>query len=344
MKLRYGLNPHLRPASAEPVTPGRSPVGVVHGAPSYINLLDALAGWRLVREASGLFGLPAAASFKHVSPAGVALAGPVDEAMVATFRLDQAPLAPEDLSPVTRAYVRARDADPKSSFGDFVAVSETVDVSLARVLRRQVSDGIVAPGYTPEALDILTAKKSGAYLVPQADPTFEPPEQEVREVFGLRLVQPTDKTPLTRDLVHVDVAGRPVPDHAVEDLLLALVVLRHTMSNSVAYVRGGMTLGIGSGQQSRIDCTTLAGAKVDTWWDRRRPPSLDPDDHRAALAQVCVGSDGLVPFRDNIDEAARHGVEWFAEPGGSVRTGEVEDACREHGIGLVRTGIRLFQH
>lgn len=317
---------------------------VVHGAPSYINLLDALAGWRLVREASALFGLPAAASFKHVSPAGAALAGPVDATMVARFRLDQAKLDPDELSPVARAYVRARDADPKSSFGDFVAVSDTVDVSLARVLRRQVSDGIVAPGYDPEALDLLTAKKSGGYLVLQADPTFEPPEQEVREVFGLRLVQPADKAPLTRDLVRVDVAGRPVPDHAVEDLLLALVVLRHTTSNSVAYARGGMTLGIGAGQQSRIDCTALAGAKVDGWWERRRAATVDPAEHRSGLADVCVGSDGLVPFRDNIDEAARHGVGWFAEPGGSVRTGEVEQACREHGIGLVRTGIRLFQH
>ncbi|MGH3656692.1 MAG: hypothetical protein ACRDUA_08525 [Micromonosporaceae bacterium] len=330
LQLRHGVNPHLSPAYAEPVAPGRSPLRVVHGTPSACNLLDALAGWQLVREAADVLGGPAAASIKHLSPAGAALDGPVDATMARTFRVD-----PDALSPVARAYVRARDADPQSSYGDLVAVSAPVDRSLAQVLRRVVSDGIIAPGYEDGAMDVLAAKKQGRYLVLAADPAFRPPERETREVFGLRIVQPYDALLPDRDRLATTVDGAPLPDAAIADLLLGIVVAKHTQSNSVAYVRGGMTLGVGAGQQSRIGCTRIAGAKVDGWSRRRGGPAP------TGLGYV---SDGMVAFRDNVDEAVRHGVRWIAEPGGSARPDEVADACAEHGIGLVRTGVRLFRH
>ena len=336
MALRYGVNPHLRPAYAEPVVPGRWPLRPIHGTPSYVNLLDVLAGWRLVREAATVSGRPAAASFKHVSPAGAALDGPVDGEMARTFGVRAA-----DLGPVARAYVRARDADPTASYGDVIAVSHPVDVGFARLLRRKASDAIVAPGYEPGAVELLAAKKGGRFLVVEADPDFEPPgppAQEVREIFGLRLVQPGDHVPPDRALVASGVDGTVVPDSAVEDLLLGLVVLRYTQSNSVAYLRDGMALGIGAGQQSRIGCTQVAGAKVEAWY-ARRASSTAPADRGLALV-----SDGMIAFRDNVDEAARRGVAWIAEPGGSTRDDEVARACDEHGITLVRTGLRLFQH
>lgn len=324
MRLRYGLNPERRPAAAEPVRAGDQPLELIHGTPSYVNLLDALTAWSLVREAAEAFGRPAATSYKHVSPAGAALDGPVDDAMVETFRLGELSLD----SAVARAYVRARDADPKSAFGDFVAVSHPVDVELATVLRKLVSDGIVAPAFDPEALDILRRKKKGGYLVVRMDPAYQPPEHEARELFGVSLVQPTDHTPPDR----APFVG--LPDAVADDLLLGMIVAKYTQSNSVAYTHAGMAIGIGAGQQSRVDCTRIAGEKADLWWSRR---GVAPHD-------VALVSDGMFPFRDNVDEAARHGVTWIAEPGGSIRTPDVAAACAEHGIGHVQTGQRLFRH
>jgi phosphoribosylaminoimidazolecarboxamide formyltransferase/IMP cyclohydrolase len=212
---------------------------VLHGTPSYINLLDALTSWGLVREAAGAFDRPAATSFKHVSPAGAALDGPVDETMRETFRLGDLAMS----SPVARAYVRARDADPKSSYGDFVAVSHPVDPELAAVLRKVVSDGIIAPGYEPGTLDVLRAKKQGGFLVLQADPAYAPPEHEVRELFGVRLVQPSDHTPPDRT------PFAELPDPVADDLLLGMIVVKYTQSNSVAYTHAGMAIRIGAGQQ-----------------------------------------------------------------------------------------------
>ncbi|MDG4826854.1 hypothetical protein O7635_33830 [Asanoa sp. WMMD1127] len=353
MNLRYGMNPHQRPAALTAIDPDRSPFRFVHGEPSYINVLDAAAGWELVRA----LGRPAAASFKHVSPAGAAVAGPIDAVQANTYGLD-----PAATGPLTRAYVRARDADPKSSYGDFVAVSEPVDAELADLLRRVVSDGIVAPGYAPGVVATLSAKKGGRFLVVEADPGFVPPPVETREVYGLRLTQPRDEAPLT-------VTDPALPDAAVEDLRLGLVIARHTQSNSVAYVRGGMALGVGAGQQSRVDCTRLAGAKVDTWWLRRHPAlsglaeggrvqevvarqirataalsAVERADWLRGLDGVAFVSDGALPFADNVDEAARHGVRHIAEPGDSVRAAEVAARAAAHGITLTRTGVRLFRH
>ncbi|GAA1263355.1 phosphoribosylaminoimidazolecarboxamide formyltransferase [Kitasatospora nipponensis] len=269
LPLRYGMNPHQGAARATAVHPDRQPVRLLNGAPSYVNLLDALNGWQLVREAAQALGRPAAASFKHVSPAGAALAGPVDAVTAELYGVEAAAVGP-----VTSAYLRARDADPKSSYGDFAALSHPVDAELADLLARVVCDGVIAPGYEPGTVERLSRKKGGRFLVLAAEPGHTPPEQESREVFGLRLTQERDRAALTPELLDpVPGPGAPaaLPAAAVEDLLFGLAVLRYTQSNSVCYLRDGMTLGIGAGQQSRVDCTRLAGAKVDTWWLRRHP-------------------------------------------------------------------------
>jgi phosphoribosylaminoimidazolecarboxamide formyltransferase/IMP cyclohydrolase len=362
MRLRYGTNPH-QPAAITSVRAGSSPFRVVSGEPSYINVLDAVGAWQLVREASAAFDVPAAASFKHVSPAGAALAGSVDAAMSNTYGLSA-------VSPVTSAYVRARDADPKSSFGDFVAISHPVDAELADLLKRLTCDGIVAPGYEEGVVETLAAKKRGTFLVLEADHAFAPPADEVREIFGLRLTQRADDEPLTRSCLAEPVVGE-LPAAAVDDLLLGLIVLRYTQSNSVAYLKDGMTIGIGAGQQSRVDCTRLAGEKADTWWLRRHPgvqagstqprlseriahqldyletERLSTADRQAWLARmtdVAMVSDGALPFRDNVDHAWRHGVRFIAEPGGSIRSAEIAEACKGLDIALAWTGIRLFRH
>ncbi|GAB3424252.1 phosphoribosylaminoimidazolecarboxamide formyltransferase [Flindersiella endophytica] len=363
MHLRYGTNPH-QAARATPVTPGTEPITVLNGQPSYINLLDALNGWQLVREAAHALGIPAAASFKHVSPAGTALAGPIDDVTAELYGVAD----PGDLA---SAYLRARDADPRSSFGDFAAVSHPVDAELAELLTTVVCDGIVAPGYAPGTVATLARKKRGSFLVIEADQSFTPPEQEHRDVFGLRLTQDRDQPKLHAGSLEL-VTGDPIPPRAAADLLLGMATLRFTQSNSVCYVRDGATLGIGAGQQSRVDCTRLGGAKADTWWLRRHPAvralTFPPgtrrqdrineqiryleDELTAAqrdqwirqLTGVAFVSDGALPFRDNVDHAHRHGVKYIAEPGGSIRSGDVAAVCREHGITLARTGLRLFHH
>jgi phosphoribosylaminoimidazolecarboxamide formyltransferase/IMP cyclohydrolase len=274
MDLRYGINPHQAGARADPVSPGRPPFRLLHGTPSYINVLDALNGWQLVHEASRSLGRPAAASFKHVSPAGVAVAGPVDEVTAGLYGAGAG-----GTGPLARAYLRARDADPKSSYGDVAALSHPVDAETAELLASVVSDGVIAPGYAPGTVGRLARKKEGRFLIMEADGMFTPPAREAREVFGLRMVADRDRVPLSPATLG-NVTGNPLPGRAADDLLLGLVTLRYTQSNSVCYVRGGMTLGIGAGQQSRVDCTRLAGAKADTWW-LRRPCAHLPARHPA---------------------------------------------------------------
>jgi len=270
MDMRYGINPHRAPARMEPVVPDAMPFAVVHGEVSYVNVLDALNAWQLVREAGVALDAVVAASFKHVSPAGVARAGGLDAVLRADAGLDAA----EEVDEVTSAYLRARDADPKSSYGDVIAVSDAVTLDLAGRLSSMVSDGIIAPAFEPGAVEVLRRKKGGRFLVLEADPRVTPPAQESRDVHGVRLTQPRDGVVVDRGLL-VPADGRPLPAGAVDDLLLGMVALRYTQSNSVAYVRDGVTLGIGAGQQSRVDCTRLAGAKADTWWLRRLPEIRD---------------------------------------------------------------------
>nr|WP_228512457.1 phosphoribosylaminoimidazolecarboxamide formyltransferase [Clavibacter sp. VKM Ac-2872] len=270
MDMRYGINPHRAPARMTATGPGELPFRIVNGDPSYVNVLDALNAWQLVREGGVALGSAVAASFKHVSPAGVARAGALDAVVRADSGLD----ASEGVDDVTSAYLRARDADPKSSYGDVVAVSHEVTRDLATRLAGMVSDGIIAPGFADGAVEILARKKRGAFLVLEADAGFVPPPEESRELFGVRLTQPADRVAIDRGLLAA-ADGAPLPERAVDDLLLGMVALRYTQSNSVAYVRDGVTLGIGAGQQSRVDCTRLAGAKADTWWLRRLPVVRD---------------------------------------------------------------------
>ncbi len=268
MRLKYGCNPHQSHASAEPLLSGTEPVRLLHGNPSYINLLDALNAWQLVAEARRATGRVAAASFKHVSPAGAAVACPLSPELARAYEVEG-----RDLTPAALAYVRARGADPKCSFGDFAALSDPVDVETAGFLKGVVSDGIVAPAFEPEALDILKAKKGGGFIVLQADPDFEPPARESRETFGMRLVQDRNAHQVSEADLEGVICGA-LTDDARRDLLLGLVALKYTQSNSVGYALGGQMIGIGAGQQSRVDCTKLAGAKADLWHLRTHPKVL----------------------------------------------------------------------
>lgn len=268
--LRYGLNPHQQPARAL-LQGDAAPITIRNGAPGYINLLDALSSWQLVRDLRAALGQAAAASFKHVSPAGAAIGLPLDEPLARAYQVD-----PAGLSPAALAYVRARGGDLVSAYGDFAAISERVDVSLAEVLRREVSDGIVAPGYDDDALAILAKKKGGKYLVVEADPEFEPPEVERRELFGVMLEQPADRAPIDASLLENVVTNRTeFPPEAVRDLIVATIALRYTQSNSVCVASGGQVIGLGAGQQSRIHCSRLACGKADRWMLQQHPRVLD---------------------------------------------------------------------
>jgi phosphoribosylaminoimidazolecarboxamide formyltransferase / IMP cyclohydrolase len=377
--MRYGMNPH-QPAS---IVAGHGP-RVINGEPSMINYLDALNAFELVREADDATGAPAAASFKHVSPAGAALAGPVDATAAGMWRVGQT----AD-SGLLSAYVRARDADPKSSFGDVVALSRPVDLATAEFLRTVICDAVIAPGFEPGTAGILAAKRDGRFLVLEADPARTPPATERRDVLGVTIEQDRDRVPVATVLPDdgaLDAATRA-------DALLGLVTLRYTQSNSVALVRGGAAIGIGAGQQNRVDCVRLAAAKARTWWLRRHPfvdelPTIDGmgrqdrlnwqirfagremtagqltefasvfgadargryddatwrDEWMGGLGGVTLTSDGFLPFRDNVEYAAAAGVTTIVEPGGSARTGEVTASAAAHGIAHVQTGLRLFHH
>ena len=274
IELRYGCNPHQTPAEAL-MREGQLPIQALNGAPGYINLLDALNGWQLVRELKQSLGLTAAASFKHVSPAGAAVAVPMSEVEARIHFV-----AGLDLSPLATAYARARGADRLSSFGDWAAMSDVVDVPTARLLQREVSDGVIAPGYEPEALDILKAKKQGAYRVVRIDPDYEPTAigqmtTETRDVFGITFSQQRNTAvPHPDDLTHIVTANKQLPEDARRDLIVALIALKYTQSNSVCYAFHGQTIGVGAGQQSRIHCTRLAGSKADAWFLRQHPRVL----------------------------------------------------------------------
>ena len=268
MDLKYGCNPHQSQASATPLREGTAPVTVLNGTPSLINFLDALNAWQLVQEVRDALDLPAAASFKHVSPAGAGVAVDLSDELIRAYEVEG-----RELTPAATAYVRARGADPKSSFGDFVALSDVVDEATALFLKGVISDGIVAPGYEPAALEILKGKKGGKFIVMQPGPDFEPPAQESRESFGMRLEQSRNNTPVT--LSHLtDVQVGTLTDAAKRDLVLGLIAIKYTQSNSVGYALDGQMIGIGAGQQSRVDCTKLAGSKADTWFLGQHPKVL----------------------------------------------------------------------
>ena len=271
LKLKYGCNPNQIPARIFMQNGADLPITVLNGNPGYINFLDAFNSWQLVRELRRATGLPAAASFKHVSPAGAAVGLPLTDTLKKIYSVEGL-----DLSPLASAYARARGADRMSSFGDFVALSDVCDKATALVLQHEVSDGVIAPGYEPEALEILSAKKKGRYNVIQIDPAYEPEELETKQVFGITFEQKRNNDHITEDLLqNRPTKNKEIPEAARRDLLIAMITLKYTQSNSVCYVKDGQTIGVGAGQQSRIHCTRLAGDKADKWWLRQCPKVLN---------------------------------------------------------------------
>ena len=385
--LKYGLNPNQ--SFARLLSEGdSSPLTVLNGRPSYINALDALRGWQLVLDLKQSLTKPAAASMKHVSPAGAAVAGSLsDELRAAHF------YGRDELSPIATAYAKARSSDRQASFGDFIAVSERVDASLAELIRPEVSDGIIAPAYDAEAKEILQQKKGGGYVMLQMDPDYRPPDTEAREEFGLRLEQHYNNARIDRALLDNVVTKRThIPDEAAETLLVTTITLKHTQSNSMAVGYQGQAIGIGAGQQSRIACTRLACDKAERWLLKLHPkaralpfkdevkrpdkvnlvdsfvmwPQLDELERERLQAQltervepieaaeqrdwlsrfegVVLSSDAFLPFRDNLDRAARTGAGYVIQAGGSKRDDDVIAAADEHEMVMINTGLRLFLH
>ena len=389
LQLKYGCNPNQKPSRIYMEGGAELPIKVLMGRPGYINFLDAFNGWQLVKELKEATGLPAATSFKHVSPAGAAVGLPLDETLAKIYWVEDY----ENLSPLACAYARARGADRMSSFGDFIALSDICDKDTALLIKREVSDGVIAPGYTEEALEVLAQKKKGNYNVIQIDENYRPDPIERKQVYGITFEQGRQELKIDDELISNFVTEKKeIPASAAMDLKIALITLKYTQSNSVCYVKGGQAIGIGAGQQSRVHCTRLAGQKADNWFLRQNPKVLNlpfsdkitraerdnaidvyigaeymdvladgaweriftekPEvftdaEKRAWLDQmtgVALGSDAFFPFSDNIERARKSGVEYIAEPGGSVRDEDVIATCNKYGMAMAFTGIRLFHH
>lgn len=271
IQLKYGCNPNQKPSRIFMEDGSGLPVCVLNGKPGYINFLDAFNGWQLVKELKEATGLPAAASFKHVSPAGAAVGLPLDDVLAKIYWVEDL----GDLSPLACAYARARGADRMSSFGDFIALSEECDADTARLIKREVSDGVIAPGYTEEALELLKGKKKGNYNIIQMDPAYVPAPVERKQVYGITFEQGRNELDINGELLsNVVTKNKEIPDGALADMKIALITLKYTQSNSVCYVKGGQAIGIGAGQQSRVHCTRLAGQKADNWYLRQSPQVL----------------------------------------------------------------------
>ncbi len=389
LALKYGCNPNQKPSRMYMDDDRDLPIEVLSGRPGYINFLDAFNGWQLVRELKAATGLPAATSFKHVSPAGAAVGLPLDETLRKIYWVDDM----GELSPLACAYARARGADRMSSFGDFIALSDVCDKDTASLIKREVSDGVIAPGFTDEALEILKAKKKGNYCVIKIDENYRPAPLEHKQVFGITFEQGRQELPIDDELLsNVVTENKEIPEAAKRDLKIALITLKYTQSNSVCFVKDGQAIGVGAGQQSRVHCTRLAGQKADNWFLRQCPKVLDlqfvdgirradrdnaidvyigeeymdvladgawekifkvkpevftREEKRAWLDQmkgVTLGSDAFFPFGDNIERAHKSGVQYIAEPGGSVRDDAVIECCNKYNMAMAFTGIRLFHH
>ena len=268
IQLKYGCNPNQKPSRIYMEDGSDLPVTVLNGKPGYINFLDAFNGWQLVKELKAATGLPAATSFKHVSPAGAAVGLPLTDTLAKIYWVDDL----GELSPLACAYARARGADRMSSFGDFIALSDVCDADTARLIKREVSDGVIAPGYTDEAMELLLKKKKGNYNIIQIDENYVPAEIERKQVFGITFEQGRNELNIDKDLLsNIVTENKNIPEEALIDMKIALITLKYTQSNSVGYVKGGQAIGIGAGQQSRIHCTRLAGQKADNWWLRQSP-------------------------------------------------------------------------
>lgn len=389
LQLKYGCNPNQKPSRIYLANGEELPIEVLSGRPGYINFLDAFNGWQLVRELKKETGLPAATSFKHVSPAGAAVGLPLSDTLKKIYWVDDM----GELSPLACAYARARGADRMSSFGDFIALSDICDKDTALLIKREVSDGVIAPGFSDEALEILKAKKNGNYCVIRIDENYVPAPLEHKEVFGVTFEQGRQELPINDELLaNVVTENKELPKEALRDLKIALITLKYTQSNSVCFVKDGQAIGVGAGQQSRVHCTRLAGQKADNWFLRQCPKVLDlqfvdgirradrdnaidvyigeeymdvladgawekifkvkpevftREEKRAWLDQmtgVSLGSDAFFPFSDNIERAKKSGVQYIAEPGGSVRDDAVIECCNKYDMVMAFTGIRLFHH
>ncbi|MBR4661222.1 MAG: phosphoribosylaminoimidazolecarboxamide formyltransferase [Clostridia bacterium] len=390
-ELKYGMNPNQKPAKIFMEDGGDLPIKILSGRPGFINFLDAFNSWQLVKEIKEATGQVAAASFKHVSPTSASVGTPLDDDLKKMCFVDD--IEGLDSSPLACAYARARGTDRMCSFGDFIALSDVCDEVTASIIKREVSDGVIAPGYTPEALEILKTKRKGNYNIIAIDENYVPAERERKQVFGITFEQGRNNFKINAELLsNIVTKNKELPESAKRDLIVALLTLKYTQSNSVCYAVDGQAIGVGAGQQSRIHCTRLAGTKADTWQLRRhekvlslpfiptlaraerdnvidgyinkneldvcadgvwqnfftvRPDPLTRDEMREYLdgiRGVSLASDAFFPFDDNIERARASGVDFIAEPGGSIRDDLVIDCCDKYGIVMAFTGMRLFHH
>ncbi len=391
-ELKYGCNPNQKPSKIYMKDGSELPIEILSGRPGYINFLDAFNSWQLVKEIKEATGEVAAASFKHVSPISVAIGKPLSDALKKACFVDD--IEGLDNSPLACAYARARGTDRMSSFGDWIALSDECDLTTAKIIAREVSDGVIAPSYSPEALELLRSKRKGAYNIVKIDPDYIPEEIETKQVFGITFEQGRNNFKIDRELLsNVVTSNKNLPDEAKVDMIIALITLKYTQSNSVCFAKDGQAIGVGAGQQSRIHCTRLAGDKADLWhlrqservlnlqfaegigrpdknniidlylsdrdsdtvlgddvWQKYfavRPEPFtreEKDAYLATISGVTVGSDAFFPFSDNIDRAAKSGVSYVAEPGGSIRDDLVIEAADKYGMVMAFTGMRLFHH
>ena len=389
LELKYVCNPNQKPSRIFMKDGSDLPITVLNGKPGYINFLDAFNSWQLVRELKAATGLPSAASFKHVSPAGAAVGLPLSDVDKKIYFVDEG----AELSPIACAYIRARGADRLCSYGDWAALSDVCDAATANYLKYEVSDGVIAPGYTDEALAILKTKKKGNYNVVQINPDYVPAPQEYKDVFGITFQQGRNNFKIDEELLgNIVTENKDLPQQAKIDMIVSLITLKYTQSNSVCYVKDGQAIGVGAGQQSRIHCTRLAGQKADNWYLRQHPkvlglqfvdnirrPDRDnaidiytSDEYEDILADgvwqntfkvkpevltaeekkawiatqsgVTVGSDAFFPFGDNVERARKSGVQYIAEPGGSIRDDNVIETANKYNMTMCFTGMRLFHH
>ena len=391
-ELKYGCNPNQKPSKIYMKDGSELPIEILSGRPGYINFLDAFNSWQLVKEIKEATGEVAAASFKHVSPTSAAIGKPLSDALKKACFVDD--IEGLDNSPRACAYARARGTDRMSSFGDWIALSDECDLTTAKIIAREVSDGVIAPSYSPEALELLRSKRKGAYNIVKIDPDYIPEEIETKQVFGITFEQGRNNFKIDRELLsNVVTSNKNLPDEAKVDMIIALITLKYTQSNSVCFAKDGQAIGVGAGQQSRIHCTRLAGDKADLWhlrqservlnlqfaegigrpdknniidlylsdrdsdtvlgddvWQKYfavRPEPFtreEKDAYLATISGVTVGSDAFFPFSDNIDRAAKSGVSYVAEPGGSIRDDLVIEAADKYGMVMAFTGMRLFHH
>ena len=390
-ELKYGCNPNQSSAKIFMKDGSDLPITILNGRPGYINFLDAFNSWQLVKEIKEALNVPAATSFKHVSPTSAAIGTVLSPELKKACFVDD--IEDLDKSPLACAYARARGTDRMSSFGDWIALSDICDITTAKLINREVSDGVIAPGYTDEALELLKTKRTGNYNIIQIDENYVPEEAEQKQVYGITFEQTRNNSKIDKEMLNnIVTENKEITEATKQDLVIALITLKYTQSNSVCYASQGQAIGVGAGQQSRIHCTRLAGNKADIWHLRQSPKVLnlpfkdevgrperdnaidlyisddyedllqegtwqqfftekpeeftrqEKKDYLATIKGVALASDAFFPFGDNIERAAKSGVSYVAQPGGSIRDQNVIDECNKHSITMCFTGLRLFHH